>query len=288
MKSGPLPFSSQFLNRDGLRYHYVAEGTGDVLLCVHGNPTWSYHWRHVIRHFRDRYRVIAVDHIGCGLSDKPADYPYTLAQHVDNLAHLVRELDLRKVTLIAQDWGGAIGLGAAVQLPARFSRFVLGNTGAFRAPTMPWRIRAGRIPILGKVAIQGFNLFLRAALRMAFAQSSVLNADERAAYLAPYDSWANRQAIWQFVQDIPMNARHRSYATLAQIEAGLSLFRDRPLQLVWGMQDWCFTPWFLHRFQEIFPQARTHEIPTAGHWVFEEAHAEVCAVIDEFLKSSPA
>src|SRR5205085_1369411 len=152
-------------------------------------------------------------------------YPYTLAQHVANLKKFIERLDLRDITLVAQDWGGAIGLGAAVALPARFRRFVLFNTAAFRSPRMPRRIAACRIPVLGKIAVQGLNLFLRAALRMALADPQKLSAAERAGYLAPYNSWANRQAIFRFVQDIPLQASHPSYATLAAIETGLAKFR---------------------------------------------------------------
>src|SRR5262245_37734679 len=103
------PFESHVLSLDGHRYHYVDEGQGEVLLLVHGNPTWSFYWRNLIQAFRARYRVIAVDHVGCGLSDKPRDYSYCLAQHVANLCQLVDGLDLREITLFAHDWGGAIG-----------------------------------------------------------------------------------------------------------------------------------------------------------------------------------
>ena len=115
---------------------------------VHGNPTWSFYWRNLILALRERYRVVAVDHIGCGLSDKPAagDYSYRLAQRVADLGELVEKLDLRQITLVAHDWGGAIGMGAAVAAPERFARFVLMNTAAFRMSHCPWSIRACRIP----------------------------------------------------------------------------------------------------------------------------------------------
>ena len=116
------PFSSHEISIGGYRYHYVDEGEGEPLLLVHGNPTWSFMWRNLILAFRDRYRVIAVDHIGCGLSDKPQAYSYRLQQHIDNLSQLVRELNLDNITLVAHDWGGAIGIGAALQSPHRFER----------------------------------------------------------------------------------------------------------------------------------------------------------------------
>jgi len=129
------PFDSHWLDLDGVRMHYVDEGPRDAetILCVHGNPTWSFIWRHLIADQSRERRVIAVDHIGCGLSDKPQDYPYRLEQHIANLRRLVETLDLRNVTLVGHDWGGCIGMGAAGEIPDRFSRFVLLNTGAFRS-----------------------------------------------------------------------------------------------------------------------------------------------------------
>ncbi len=147
------PFTSHELRFDGLRYHYLDEGQGEVLLLVHGNPTWSFYWRELIRRWREHYRVVAVDHIGCGLSDKPHDYPYCLARHVDNLAALVGELNLQAITLVAHDWGGAIGVGAALADPDRFARFTLMNTAAFRSRQIPLRIRVCRTPLLGPLAV---------------------------------------------------------------------------------------------------------------------------------------
>src|SRR6185503_4923839 len=125
------PFESRFLSVRGYRLHYLDEGAGQPLLFVHGNPTWSFYWRNLILGLRDRNRCVAVDHIGCGLSDKPQDYNYTLQQRIDDLVQLVETLDLSGATLLAHDWGGAIGLGNVLRVPERFSRIVLFNTGAF-------------------------------------------------------------------------------------------------------------------------------------------------------------
>lgn len=281
------PFESHYLVLDGHRYHYLDEGAGEVLLLVHGNPTWSFYWRHLVDALRGKYRLVVPDHIGCGLSDKPADYSYRLAQHVANLHALVERLDLRDVTLLGHDWGGAIGMGAALASPERFRRFVLFNTAAFRSNRMPWRIRAGRIPLLGRLAIQGANAFARAALHMATNHPKRMTPAVRAGYLAPYDSWSHRRATWEFVQDIPLSPRHPSYATLSAIEEGLPRFRRAPMMLVWGMRDWCFTPHFLQRFVEIFPAAEVHRIADAGHYVVEDASERVVTLVEQFLASHP-
>lgn len=277
------PFPSRFLSLDAGRYHYLDEGAGEPLLLVHGNPTWSFHWRKLIAAWSKHHRVLAVDHIGCGLSDKPATFDYRLASHSENLSRLVSELNLDGLTLVAQDWGGAIGLGAALRTPERFRRLVLFNTAAFRASAMPWRIRLCRTPGFGTVLVRGLNGFARAALHMAMEHSERLSAAERAGYLFPYDSWHNRIAIDRFVNDIPMRPGHPSYAELVKIERGLATFADRPTQLIWGMRDWCFTPRFLDRFLEFFPRAEAHRIADAGHWVVEDAHEQIIPLVEKFL-----
>ncbi len=157
-----FPFRSHFLSLgsgasadagQGLQYHYLDEGRGPTVLMVHGNPAWSFHWRNLIAGLQGGCRLVAPDHIGCGLSDKPSDYPYRLGQHIDNLVELVERLDLRDVTLVAQDWGGAIGVGAALRLRERFSRLVLMNTAAFRSRRIPARIRICRTPLIGPLAV---------------------------------------------------------------------------------------------------------------------------------------
>jgi haloalkane dehalogenase len=285
------PFASHHATIGGQRMHYVDEGSGRPFLLVHGNPTWSFHWRNLILALRDRYRLVAPDHIGCGLSDKPQSYDYCLARHIDNLVQFVETLDLREVILLAQDWGGAIGLGAALHMPDRFARFVLFNTAAFcptRKLKIPWRIRICRTPLLGTLAIRGLNAFVRAAFRMAIEKTERITPDVRAGITAPYDTWSNRIAIDRFVRDIPTSSRHPSYATLADIEQNLSLLAHKPIQLIWGMRDWCFTPAFLDRFLDFFPHAEVHRIEDAGHWVVEEAHEKIAPIVEQFVGSSQA
>jgi len=267
-----------------VRYHYLDEGHGPVLLFVHGNPTWSFYWRKLILALRDRYRCVAVDHIGCGLSDKPEPYRYTLAQHVENLSRLVTELDLRDVTLLGHDWGGAIGLGAAVAAPERFGRFVLFNTAAFRDQHIPRRIALCRIPVLGKWAVRALNGFAVAAVRMAFAHPERVSPEVKAGYLAPYDSWAHRVATHEFVRDIPLEPNHPTFGKLAEIESQLSRFRDCPIQIQWGLRDWCFTTHFLDRWtKEFFPRAEVERWPDVGHYVVDEGHEQVLPRLQEFL-----
>ena len=280
-------FKSHYLTLpDGLRYHYVDEaGNQGVLLLVHGNPTWSYLWRNLIAQFAGRYRCIAPDHIGCGLSDKPDEdeYPFTLERRIEDLVHLIEHLDLKNITLIAHDWGGAVGMGAATRLPERFKQFAFLNTAAFRSPYCPLRIRLCRLPVLGRFAIQGLNLFAHGTLWMASANRKNLTPAIRQAFLAPYNSWNSRLALYRFVQDIPLSPKHPSYETLLKIEESLPRFREYRVCLIWGMLDWCFSPEFLKRFLQFFPEAEVHRLERAHHLVVSDAPGEVAAALESFL-----
>ncbi|MFV0444195.1 MAG: alpha/beta fold hydrolase [Planctomycetaceae bacterium] len=277
------PFAPHWLDLNGARLHYVDDGQGPVLLFVHGNPTWSFAWRKFIQAFAPEYRCIAVDHIGCGLSDKPQQYSYTLDQHIANLVQLIDRLDLRDVTLVGHDWGGCIGMGAAVERPDRFRRFVLMNTAAFRSQLIPLRIAVCRIPLLGALGVRGLNLFSAAAISMAVSKPDRMTPAVKAGYLAPYDSWAHRVAVLRFVQDIPLSPTHPSYARLVRVEEGLSQFVNHPMLLPWGEQDWCFTPEFRKEFERRFPQAESYPLSDAGHYLFEDAPERVIPRIRTFL-----
>lgn len=283
------PFQSHEIEIDSRRYHYVDEGQGDApLVAVHGNPTWSFYWRRLIAGLSRSRRVLAVDHIGCGLSDKPQHYNYTLVQHRDNLLTWIERLGLSRITLVVHDWGGAIGLAAAVERPELFARLIVTNTAAFPPPYLPWRIAACRTPILGTAAVRGLNLFARAATTMATNRYRRLPAAAANGLLAPYDSWAHRVAIDRFVRDIPMTAQHPSYQTLRQLEARLPMLREMPTQLIWGMRDWCFRPSCLRRFQALWPDAEAVEMDDVGHYVMEDAPGETVAAIADFLARTEA
>ncbi|HEY2413736.1 MAG TPA: alpha/beta fold hydrolase [Pirellulaceae bacterium] len=278
------PFESRFMDVGGQRLHYIEEGAGEPLLFVHGNPTWSFYWRDLILGLRDRYRCVAVDHIGCGLSDKPQRYEYTLQRRISDLVEVVQRLDLRGATLVAHDWGGAIGLGTVQQLRERFGRIVLFNTGAFPPPFVPWRIAACRIPVFGTIAMRGVNAFARAALSMAVEKHERMRADVQAGLLAPYDSWQNRVAIDAFVKDIPFSPRHPTWRTLERIEAGLTSLGTMPIQLIWGMRDWCFRPECLERFIRHWPEAEVQRLEDCGHYVVEDAHERIVPLMRDFLE----
>jgi cis-3-alkyl-4-acyloxetan-2-one decarboxylase len=206
---------------------------------------------------------------------------------VADLDQLIQKLDLQQITLVGHDWGGGIGMGAAVASPDRFARFVLMNTAAFRMPTCPWAIHLCHIPGFGPLTVQGLNLFVHAANRTTVCKRERMTPAVKAGYLAPYDSWKNRVGVYRFVMDIPLRSTHPSYETLKSIEEGLPQFRQHPVSFIWGMQDWCFSPKFLDRFLEFLPQAEVHRLNDAGHYVVEDAHEKIAPLIDDFVNRHP-
>ncbi|QEG23497.1 Haloalkane dehalogenase [Mariniblastus fucicola] len=268
--------------------HYVDEGPRDAppVLMVHGNPTWSFYYRNLIAGLSDRFRTIAIDHIGCGLSDKPQDYDYCLQNHIDNVCNLVERLDLQNTTLVAHDWGGAIGLGALQKLRERFSKIVLFNTAAFPPPFIPFRIRVCRWPVFGKVGLQGMNLFAKAAVTMATERPDGLPQDVADGLLAPYDSWSNRIATYKFVKDIPLSRSHKTWEVLERIEAGLPELGCMPIRLIWGMKDWCFRPECLDRFESHWPDAVVTKFENGGHYIVEDEPEKIVSLVREFLDAA--
>ncbi|MCK5404062.1 MAG: alpha/beta fold hydrolase [Desulfobulbaceae bacterium] len=280
----PYPFSPRTLDINGNRLSYLDEGEGDAVLLLHGNPTWSFYYRNLTLSFKDRFRMIVPDHMGCGLSDKPQSYPYRLEDHISNIERLSDHLGLKKLSLVMHDWGGAIGMGFAARHPEKIKSFVVMNTAAFRSSRIPLRIGICRTPCLGPLLVRGFNAFSRGAVFMAVSRK--MTPETVRGYLAPYDSWRNRIAVLRFIEDIPLSERDSSWKTLLEVEAGLTKFKDTPVLILWGGKDFCFTRYFYERWKEFFPKAETRYFPEAGHYLLEDAFEEIAPLVDEFLTTS--
>jgi haloalkane dehalogenase len=283
------PFTPKaFVTPRGARMSYLDEGPRDdeAVLLLHGNPTWSFYYRELVTALAPTRRCLAPDHIGLGLSEKPPDYDYTLATRIDDLAALVASLGLKRVHLVVHDWGGAIGFGFAAQHPELIGRLVILNTAAFASRRLPARIALCKAPVLGPLLVRGLNGFAGPATWMSMHRRK-LTDEEKRGLLFPYDSWANRVAVSAFVQDIPLRPSHPSWPALAATERGLAQFRDRPALIVWGGRDFCFDDTFLARWRTIFPQAETHRLAGAGHYVLADAREEVVPRVVRFLSVRP-
>jgi len=276
------PFQPRYLDIDGHRLAYLDEGSGPAVVMVHGNPSWSYLYRNLVSGLRDRYRCIVPDHLGCGFSDKPQDYPYRLRNHIDNLERLLEHLGIERCVLVVHDWGGAIGMGWAGRFPERVKGVVVLNTAAFRSQRLPLRIAVCRWPLLGLLLVRGLNGFARAATSMAVTRP--MRPEIAKGFLAPYDSWRHRVAVLRFVQDIPMDEGHPSWSALLAVEASLDRLRQCPLLLCWGGRDFCFNDTFYQEWRRRFPLAEAHYFATANHYVLEDALAEIQPLVENFLR----
>ena len=277
------PFASHWLDTPAGRVHYIDEGPRDAdnaVICVHGNPTWSFFYSNVIIALSKTRRVIAIDHLGCGMSDKPQDYTYLLANHVENLARLVSTLQQSTLHCIVHDWGGPIGLAVAQRYANRVGKLVVMNTAAFFGPC-PLRIRLCRIPLLGPVLVRGLNGFAGPAACMAVERP--LPAAVKHGFLFPYNSWANRVAVLRFVEDIPLEPNHPSRQTMTAIESSLEKLHGKPMLIAWGMRDFCFSPVYLAEWRHRFPEATVREFPNAGHYLLEDAGDAIIPGLVDFL-----
>lgn len=278
------PFSPQkVIVAGGYSLSYIDEGKGRPVVMLHGNPSWSYLYRRMITGLGGSCRCIVPDHLGCGYSDKPQNYPYQLRNHIDNLETLLSKLHIDRCTLIMHDWGGAIGMGWAVSNPDRVDKLVVMNTAAFRSDRIPLRIAVCRWPLIGPLLVRGLNAFARAAIYMAV--SGRMNPEVAAGFLEPYDSWANRVAILRFVQDIPLHEGHPSWNDLLTVEQGLGQLAEKQMLICWGGKDFCFTRHFFEEWQHRFPGADSRYFADAGHYLLEDAFAEIFPLVRQFISS---
>jgi len=293
------PFTSRWFDHGAYQQHYVDEGSGPPVLMLHGNPTWSYLWRNLIGGLSGSHRCVAPDHVGMGLSSRPAEsaYRYTLRSRVDDLdaltSHLIEHAGLpgQGWTLVTHDWGGAIGLAWAARHPELVARLVVLNTAAFPSPygpRLPWSLRlplwAIKRTTLARWLVLRHNLFARAAMRLGVTRR--LPREVRQAYLTPYATPEDRLAILRFVQDIPLSAEDPAWLELLAAERGVELFADRPTLVGWGTRDPVFRDAFLTEWRRRLPDAKYLIYDQAGHYPLEDETEEVIAGIRTFLSAT--
>ena len=287
---GTFPFAPHYHSIEGVDMHFVDEGSGEPMVMVHGDPTWGYLYRNFIPVLSQRRRCVVPDQMGMGKSANPQERSfYRLQQHRANLETLLLHLDLHDITLVLHDWGGPVGLGVATRHPERIKRLVLMNTWAF----VPWP--GGPFPRLlelirserGEAFVLQKNGYLEPALRGTTYHSEQLTKIVMEAYRAPYPTPESRLALLCWSRDIPVQETDVSYAEMKQIEQGLSQFSRIPILLVWGMKDPVLSVSVLHRWQQLYPHATTHELEDASHFLQEDAPERIVQWIEAFLEADP-
>ncbi|MGD9210739.1 MAG: alpha/beta fold hydrolase [Desulfobacteraceae bacterium] len=286
------PFQSNFLDCNGLAYHYIDEGEGEPILMLHGNPTWSFYYRELVKAFAPNFRTIVPDHMGCGLSAKPGikAYDFRLKSRVKDLDTLMTHLKLdRKLTLIVHDWGGMIGLTWAIEHLEQIKRIVVLNTSGFLPPAgkpIPVRLKLIRnIPFFGAPAVLGLNLFVQSAVWMC--PYKPLPAQVKYGLTAPYRRFKNRLATLKFVQDIPLDPQDPSYAIVASTDRKLHQLNKIPMLIIWGAHDFVFDRDYYDEWQRRFPNAQAHYLRDAGHYLLEDAPLQCITLIQRFFQRHP-
>jgi haloalkane dehalogenase len=266
------PFAPHWFDATGGWMHYVDEGAGRPVVLVHGNPTWSFQFRNVVKELAGTRRCIAPDHLGFGLSDKPTDFSYLPVDQARNFADLMTSLDLQDVTLVVGDWGGPIGLSWALDNPERVSSLVITNTWM-------WSVRSDWYyqgfsgfmggPI-GRRLIRNRNFFAANVVRMAYGDKSLLTPEIHRHYLQALPTREDRKGSWVLPRQII-----GSSDWLDSLWRRRAALQSKRMLLAWGMKDIAFREKELRRWQAAFPGARTVRFADAGHFIAEEKPVEL-------------
>lgn len=273
------PFKLRSLNMNGDSLHFIDEGKGDVILFVHGTPSWSFDFRHLIKGLKGRFRCVALDHLGFGLSDKPVDGDYSIAAHTQRLEALVDSLGLTHITLVVHDFGGPIGVGLAMRRPQLLSRMVILNSWLFdMSQDHTYRklvplLRSPLLPILYRY----LNFSPRYLLPSSFGKNRP-GAGVLRQFTAPFPKVADREGPLAFARSL-LNDQALFGALWQQRETLTHL----PLLLVWGMADKAVTTTCLDRFMKGFSHSTVVKLDGCGHFPQEEEPMAVLRAIERFL-----
>lgn len=278
-----FPFAAHTFHHPEGRMHYVDEGSGPVMLFVHGTPEWSFGFRHLIKAFSPTHHCIVPDHLGFGLSDKPHGANYTVAAHARRLQDLIAHLGLKDITLVVTDFGGGIGLPHALEHPVNVKRLVLYNTWLW--DLMPDKRFSGPTAImkswLGRFLYLRMGFSVNVMMPNAYADKKKLDKAIHAHYRRALPDAAARAATFACVQEI-RNAGPFWQAQWARVDG----LRSIPTLLCWGLQDRFFPPDLLERWKQALPHASVVTFPEAGHFVHEEAAEGLIAAMRQFFQGN--
>lgn len=278
------PFESKWFGQQGHHQHYIDEGEGEILLFVHGTPSWSFDFRHLVKHFRNHYRCIAIDHMGFGLSEKPKDYPYSTIRHSENLERFILEKDLKDITLVLHDFGGPIGLNVAIQHPQRFKRLVVLNSWMWSSEADPdfqklkKILRSPILPILYKY----LNFSAAFILPGSFGEKK-LSRKLKAQYTRPFSKSSERIGPLAFAESL-----RDDQDWFEELWNKRQAIAHLPILFVWGMKDPAIKAHHLRKFQEGFPNHTALEMQTVGHFPQEEAPERLIPTFEKWLSKTSA
>lgn len=287
---GTFPFAAHYVTVDEMRLHHVDEGSGEPVVMVHGNPTWSYLYRNFIRPVAEAgFRAIAPDLMGFGRSDKPVHWPYTLEHHIASFTRQMLALDLREITLVVADWGSPIALSFASEHQSRVKRLVILNARPRpfeRADQLPAAFAAFREPIAGEVLLQGLNAFVEGMIPHGMHKKERVTATLMEAYRAPFPDYNSRAGILAFARGHPIGPSHPDYDRERRTSEWVARFAG-PALLVCGLRDHAYGQAALDVWTQLLPHARVHLLDDAAHYLQEDAHERIVPWILDFLRGKP-
>lgn len=265
------PFQANYFHVPAGALHYVDEGHGKPIVFLHGNPDWSFTYRKVMKILRPQFRCIAPDHIGFGLSAKPANWSYHPQAHAENLEKLLLRLDLKDICLVVNDWGGPIGFDFLVKHPERVTGVVILNTWMWPLRNYPLfrlfsRLMSGKT---GRLLTGKLNIFTKILVRLAVHQKAAFTGKVHRHYQKPCDSPDKRIGsiiLPRYLQD--------ATPWFQNLYDNRAILQEKRCLLIWGMKDPAFRPYFLKKWQEILPEAPVYKLSKAGHYP-QECQTEV-------------
>jgi pimeloyl-ACP methyl ester carboxylesterase len=285
------PFAARYARVNGQRMHYIDEGVGDPILLLHGNPTWGFLYRRVIPPLVNAgHRVVVPDMIGFGLSEKPArEQAHSLDGHIANLTGLVRQLDLRRLTVVCHDWGGPTGLGFAMSNPERIRALAVMSTWAWPTPPaefhtrlFPWRTM--HAPLIGPYLMGRHNALAGRGVYLSVVNRERFRLEAQAVYEAVLPDSETRLLTWAWPRWIPLDDSARAKARFVWLEAELAK-SQLPALIIWGREDEVFdAEIFANRFKRLLPHAEGPHIVTGRHFLQEDSGPEIARLIANFLE----
>lgn len=295
--NGTFPYAPQFSDAPGFPMHYIDEGPqdGQVVLCLHGEPTWGYLFRGLVNPLRGTYRVVVPDHMGFGKSATPHDRSYWLQDHVDNLERFVLALDLRSITLVMHDFGGPVGMGLAARHPERIRRIIAINgpmpfgqpdlterltANARESPWFQWIAQAeatGRLKtVLGEL---GFNMLSTLKLN-GFENHALISDTWLRAYASRFAAPADCAGAIGWAEGFARGTHRFEQPD----ETALRMIQSKPALAIWGMADRTLhAEHFLPLFQALFPDAPIHRLEGVGHYSLEDSPGLITSHVQSFL-----
>ncbi|MBR2434139.1 MAG: alpha/beta fold hydrolase [Lentisphaeria bacterium] len=271
-----FPYKPKFFTYGNHKLHYVDEGSGPVLLLLHACPMWSFSFRYVIREFSRNHRVIAVDQMGFGLSDKPERFDYHLENHIEMMEAFIVDKQLKDITFIAHGRGCTIAMAYAVRYPENVSAFIIMNTMAFSDFELPYRLRICRFKWAADLLIR--------KLKLLFWGILLHPRLTRESYFIPFREEKRLNPLLRFVENMPCHPEEDSAQSMYEIEAGLWLLRDKPAAIFWAKHDWLYSRRSLRKWKQYFPEAEVHILKKTGRFLTEDNPEPLNDLIRDFLE----